>query len=412
MIRKTFFVWTVLFFAIQNMVPGLYDFYDSFAYLPMINPNNKNIVWVQGRMQYKDIYAYNDNGKKIEPLQIFSSFQNALAALEGFPADSIQAQKLSQIDVFSDDFRGRLLLQGLLKMDWGFSLGVSIPFLNHWSYRSYIGVYRFNLDSVTVIDQTKDQSIDDFMTKQLLTNEIEKNAFTLGNGLLLRNWDRTGLGDWINYCVWEKEFAQERLFLQAAKLSLRAGLSIPVGNRVDPDHLLAFSHGNDGSVGIPFGAMLECIINDYVSCGLDFELMHLFGTTHMRRIKSSDNQTEPLLFAKAFVYKEPGMHQRLDLYTKISDSKKRFFLTLGYHYHKKGDDTIIIQSAPFLNDVANRALSLQESTAHYAIAAIAFDSSAWFKKVSVQSNLFIKAPFNGSNTLVASSIGFGLGINF
>lgn len=411
MIKKIFFG-AMVFFVTQNISAQLYDFYDSFAYMPMINATNKKIFWIQGRMQYKNMQAYNSDNKKTDPLEIFSSLQNSLAALEGFRADSIQAQKLSQIDAFFDGVRGMLLFQGSLKMDWGFSLGVSIPFFNHWSYRSFVAAHSFSLDNFLIADQTKDQSIDDFKTKQLFTNDIEKNASTLGNGLLLKNWKRVGLGDWVNYCVWEKEFAQERLFLQAAKLSLRAGLSIPVGKKVDPDLLLAFAYGNDGSVGIPFGGMLECIINDYISCGLDFELMYLFGATHMRRIKSSDNQTEPLLFAKTSVYKEPGMQQRLDLYTKISDSKKRFFLTLGYHYHKKGDDTIIIQSAPFLNDVANRALSLQESTAHYAIAAIAFDSSAWFKKVSVQSNLFIKAPFNGSNSLVTHSIGFGFGINF
>jgi hypothetical protein len=158
--------------------------------------------------------------------------------------------------------------------------------------------------------------------------------------------------------------------------------------------------------------MLQCVINDYISCGLDFELMYLFGRTRVGRLKVSGNQTEPLLFAKASLYKEPGMQQRLDLYAQISDAKKRFFLTIGYHYHKKGDDTITIQSANFLNEVANRALSLQDSTAHYAMIAVAFDSSQWLKKVSVQTNLFIKTPFNGSNRLVGSTVGFGFGINF
>lgn len=401
-----------LFLTTHNAVSGFYDLYDSFVYQPVRNPKNKRIIWSQVSGHYENMRAYNQDGKRQDPLQLFSVSQDSLAALEGFSADSIQGQRLSQIDAASDGVRGILLLNGSLKMNWGFTGGIIIPFMTNWSYRSLIGVYHFSLNNVSILDLTKDQSIEDFRTKQFLTNDIVNNAKILGTGLLLQDWSKTGLGDWMNYFVWEKEFDQERLFLESVKLSLRAGLSISTGKKTDPDYLLEFSYGNDGSVGVPFGAALQFSINDYISCGLDFELLYLFGKTQVIRLKTSENQTEPLLFAKEFVYKEPGMQQRLDMYAQFSDSKKQVVVTIGYHYHKKGDDTITIQSANFSNLIAHRAISLQDSTAHHAIVALALDGSSWSSPVSAQCNLFAKVPFNGSNRLVGSTVGVGLGINF
>ncbi|MCL5875835.1 MAG: hypothetical protein M1114_05170, partial [Candidatus Dependentiae bacterium] len=95
------------------------------------------------------------------------------------------------------------------------------------------------------------------------------------------------------------------------------GFNLPTGKKQNEDLLMAVPFGYDGAYGIFGGAGIDILLAYIMKLGLDVELLHLFGNTRERRIKTNIDQTELLLLQKVSAYKDWGLYQRFNLYAKV-----------------------------------------------------------------------------------------------
>jgi hypothetical protein len=362
---------------------------------------------------YQNAFVYTEGIHKKNPLAVFNVDESAINSLKGFPVDSAQNQLLSLLNTTDDGVRGQLLFDGDMKMNFGCVLGGVYNFAEHWYLRVLLGIYSYELKNFSITDKTQLKTVEDIRTKELLTNNIKTVARTIGKGLLLEDWTRTGLSDLTTYVVWENSFAQEGLLLKNIDVDIRVGLSLPTAKRSNPDLLVAESFGNDGASSFLFGASL-CSQCTYFSFGFDIELTYIFGKMVEQRIKTSRDQTDLLLLQKNKVFKEFGMNQRFDIYIQAHDENKRICGTIGYHYFKHGDDNLTVKNGQFSSRTANHARSLDDFTAHHLMFNLACNPEEWlcYQDYFPQFNLYAKVPFNGKNVIVSSTIGFGVSINF
>ena len=277
-----------------------------------------------------------------------------------------------------------------------------------------IPFYAVRLTDVTSSDLTKNITPADAQVKNLLIDNLSTITQTLGNGLKLQGWKRTGFGD-ANLLVESLfEFPQARPLLKNVEVDARVGFSLPTDRKTDPDKLFAFSYGYDGAVGLMFGGGLNVTLGCWFKTGFDVQLTHLFGNTRERRIKTAINQTELLLLAKTDAYKDYGLIQRFSLFAQAYHIFGGLSVLAGYQFLKHGQSTLQLQSCDFSNTIANTAVSLEESILHSFEGNIHYDfNENWCDwSVAPQLTLFTRVPFNGKRAVGFTTIGAIFAVDF
>ncbi len=408
----------LLFFVVWGSVQQMYGMNMLRPYDTLIRPAYTHNYPFQfslfAQVGFAD-KAYNDDSCS-NALRIWNCDQNALTMLDGFPSTSAVGQKRIEIDANDDGTRGHFLVSGDLKSHFSGALGIRTFFGESWSLSAYLPMYSMELDGVCWQDQTKNVSDEDARVKSLLTDNFLANICSLGEGLDLGGWKRTGIGDLTVFGEWFHDFPQPKPLLKNVRVNLRAGLSLPTGLRQDEDKILAIPFGNDGAVGLPFGVGLDFHFIFYLRAGFDVQLTHVFGNTRSRRIKTNENQTDLLLLQKMDVYKDFGMTQQFNLYAQAYKFVKGFSLLLGYQFLKHGQDEVsLCANSSFSSTVANDAEHLKERIIHqvvlradYEIGSLFSDESRIYPRISVYAQL----PFNGKRVAVTSNIGLTIGIDF
>lgn len=358
--------------------------------------------------------GYTPNGNPVNVLQIWNDRQDALAMLSGFPADSAIGQKNIEIDAFDNGTRGNFCVTGNLDLDWTFAFSTRYYFKENLCLAFYLPFYGMKLHNVHWQDLTQDITAEDLRVKEELTNNLCENVFTLGNGLKLEKWNRQGLGDLTMFLEFFNQFPQKRPMLKNVGVHGRVGLNFPTGKKQDEDLILAVPFGYDGAAGIFGGAGIDILIADAIELGVDVELLHLFGNTLPRRIKTDVNQTELLLLAKTCAYKDFGLVQRFNLYAQILNLFGPVSFKVGYQFFKQDDCQLSLSNCQYSNTIANTAASLNEWTMHHfdIIATYDFsyyDSDKWFNPYF---SAYARLPFKGRNIALIPTVGCTFALSF
>ncbi len=357
-----------------------------------------------------DDRAYNDDGDKVNVLRVFDADQNALQMLNGFASSSDIGQLNVLINANDDGTRGHFLLDGNLD-DYvlGFSGRLCLP--ESFSISLDMPFHHRKLHNVVWQEQTKSLTAADIRLKENLTNDFFAKVKTLSGGLDLEGWQRSGLGDITMLLNWNPDFQQPKPILKNIRLNLRSGLSFPTGKKKNEDKVLAFAFGNDGALGLLFGAGLDATLGSFACIGLDVELTHLFGNKKNRRIKTNEKQTELLLLQKAYSFKDYGLTQKFNLYAQWN-IVKTLSLKIGYQFIRHGDDRLSLFSQDFSESIANSAISLEEWTMHNIFIVTSYSCNKLHNKINPSIKLFAQLPFNGKNSVQLSRLGIQLSINF
>ncbi len=353
--------------------------------------------------------GFDSNGCSVDIMRIWNTDQNALKMLEGFPAGSPQGELNVKLDANDDGVRGHFCVNGDLRVDAAL-LYAHYAFDHDWFVSVYLPIYRMELKDVVWCEQTKDVDAQDFIVKDCLTNDFFNNVCKLGNGLSLCGWDRKGVGDLTFLLQWQRNFHQMRSSLRNVQLNFRLGTNIPTGLREDEDKILAFPFGYNGAMGVLFGGGLEVSLGRYFKYGLDVELLHLFGNTRCRRIKTHRDQTELLLLKKTDVYKDWGLTQQFNLH--ILGHHKGFKLLLGYQYRRHADDFLSVVCEDSSDEIANTAVSLQDWTMHHGIVNASYSPEWDPDRAKPYISLYARIPFNGKRTVLETMIGGVIGVEF
>ncbi|MCL5875667.1 MAG: hypothetical protein M1114_04295 [Candidatus Dependentiae bacterium] len=364
----------------------------------------------------KNATGYNLFREPTNVLQIFNKTQNALAMLNGFAPNSSISILNTQINATDNGTRGHFVVTGDLKMDWAFALSSRYFFWENFCFSLYLPFYGLKLTNVTWKDETSDQTAEDLRVKELLTDDIFSNAATLG-GLCLQDWRRQGPGDLVALIEFFKDFPQEerRPMLKEVDLNGRFGFNLPTGKKQNEDLLMAVPFGYDGAYGIFGGAGIDILLAYIMKLGLDVELLHLFGNTRERRIKTSIDQTELLLLQKVSAYKDWGLYQRFNLYAKVYNCIGGAGLKLGYQFFKHDADSLSFETCAFSTNVANTAPSLQEWVMHHIYVVADYDFSVHMnedRKATPYISAYARIPFKGKNIALIPVIGANISISF
>lgn len=373
---------------------------------------NQLSVFFQGGIG--NAHVFNAHADRVNVLQVWQSEQNSLAMLNGFSPETPIAQLRARLDAGDDGVRGHFAVNADLKTQIAFAFGGRFGCSQDFSVNSYLPVYRVLLHNVIFTDKTGDVTPQDVRVKQFLTDNLAENVLELGN-LDIGPWTRAGCGDWRTDLIWYHDFVQEKPFLKNVGIEWRVGLSIPTGLCTDEDKLFAQSFGYDGAWAVPFGFGLTARLGKYIQVGLDIELVHLFGNTRYRRIKTSEDQTDFLLLQKASAYKDFGMNQQFNLFVQLYKVAELFSCTVGYQYFKHGDDELALKTNSFSTAIANSVHSLDYWTMHHIVINAEYDCTAQLPSntpVSVQCSLFGKIPFNGKGVALTNSLGTAISVDF
>ena len=352
----------------------------------------------------------NSHGHKVNPLQYLQTTQDALAMLKGFPVGSIEDQIAQQINVYDDDgVRGHFVLDGKYSFE-SVVCGYSYHLFDEWSLRARIPFVSAGIHDITWTDETLNETYDDMLTHQLVTDQLASNVKTWGD-LRITDWRATGPGDLTTYIQWERVFLQEKAWLKEVAVNGRLGMCFPTGKRKDEDVAFSYAFGNDGAWAVPFGAGIDLKFKKLLRVGIDVAFEHMFSHTKNRRIMTDPAQTDFLFLQKAHARKEYGITQMFNLFLEpqlFNTVTVRF----AYQHTKHGNDRLYLLGNDFSAITANKAVGLKEWTTHNAFIQVRYDNRGVRGLISPIVSVFAQLPFNGKRSLNAPTVGFNLAIHF
>jgi hypothetical protein len=333
-------------------------------------------------------------------LQLWQKKQDAIAAFKGAPVESkigTQAQFLN----IDDDNKSH----GIFKPCGKMHVPANILFGAQWrlprniTLAAYIPYRVVELTDVVWREQEDGKLFEDIMTPNLIKT-IERIAH-----INLHGWKRHGFGDLMVQAEYYFHKPQAKPYLRNVGIELRGGVLFPTGLKEDINKLLALSFGNDGGVGILAAARLELWFIHNIKFGIDVQLLHQFGNTQIRRIKTDPAQTDLLFLNKACVFKEPGFNQHFTLFLDKVYWWRGLSTRLAYQYTKHTEDHYFLCAEGFDIDVVNDAESLQEWTTHNLVLDFKYEwcpePTAWLKP---ELSLFLKYGFNGKRAILADTL--------
>jgi len=356
--------------------------------------------------------AYINNGTTANELSYLECDQNALAMLSGFDDASIIGQKRAQLRVVDDGTRGHYCVTGDISQPINIGLAWRMFFRHNLTLGIYLPVRHMQLKNTCWRNRTNMHDAQDAQTKEFLTNNFFNNVRTLGNGLELGDWNRTGVGDLACILEFLRNFPQAKPMLKNVLLNLRGGLTLPTGLAQDYDKIAALPFGNDGATTVLFGGGIELLYGTWFKCGFHVELTHLFGNSKKRRIKTSPEQTEFLLLQKTESYKDWGMQQEFTLFSELYHFFKGLSLKVGYRFYKQGDSVLSLCGNEFSSAIANTARSLRDWTAHDVLIKLSYDFSEDYDKYNPGFALFARIPFDGKRSIVSNTVGVMASLDF
>ncbi len=391
----------------------------SFSFLPinLLNGFDPNLTPVKKpgeRLQFTfngattfSITANNGLDQNVNPLQRSFQTQDALAMLKGFAPSTEQAQLGQLVNVNDDDgIRGHFKVTGDLKIPF-FGTFLVHYYCNHgiWVGAS-LPILCAKVKNVQWKDLTQNFTLDDALTHQYITNDLENTVFRLGNGLKIGDWSNTGIGNIELRSGWRGYFAQEKTWLKQVMVSAWAGVVLPTDSRRNEDYAVSFDFGTGGAFAIPFGGDLALCFKNQFWLGVNLIFFQTFNHTSMRRIQTDINQTDLLLLQLAKVRRQFGFIQKYNLYFEPI-IYKGFSLRFAYEHIKENETKIYVLSESFSNTIANSNFSLDERTINDFIieAKFCFDKGP-------QGIIFGKMPTGGKRSFQVPLIGFQINLDF
>lgn len=359
--------------------------------------------------------AYNNDGERANPLAIWDCTEKTLAMIKGFPPDSPQGQLASRLSgVVDDGTRGHVQFDGEMTQA-SVAATVRAYFAKDWSFLVAVPVHRMSLKHVSYCDKTLSLTEGDEEVKELLTDNLAQNVCTLGDGLSLSSWERTGFGDTALFIEWIHDFEQAKIFLKNVRVNWRLGGTIPSGKTWDVDKLMALPFGADGAASIIAGFGLELLYGKNFKIGGDVELQQPFGTSRCRRFKTDGSQTNLLLLAKADAFQDFAINQRFNLFFQFFEFLGGASLKVGYQYFKKGDDYLTLNSLAYADATANTSRSLFDWTLHQAVLVADYNIGKHLQDDAVcvpRVSLFSRIPFNGKRAIACPTLGAMFSLDF
>ena len=361
-------------------------------------------------------FGANEHTTDVNVLKIWTPTQDALAMLKGFGPNSPETTLLNMInadageEVIDNGIRGHFNVTGDLEYEAGIGFWGRYFFPHNISFAVSLPIYSMRLKNVNFMDLTSEgMNAQDVSVRENLTDNFFDVVHSLDPELNLIGWSRTGIGDIALITEWYRDFPQAKPLVKNVSLTVRSGMTLPTGEKINENDIFSIPFGFDGSASLFIGGGIGVNWLYHLRWGIDFQFFHLFGNTRERRIKIADRQTEFLFLAQDKVFKDPGFVQRYNLFVEGFHIFHGLTASMVYQFYKRSDDSLAICSNAFNPNIANTANSLLEWTTHNALIKLTYDfqydldeNTTYFKP---QLGLFYKFSFNGERSVLVNSAG-------
>jgi hypothetical protein len=360
----------------------------------------------------RDICAPSSESSRGNVLQVWQKQQDGLAALKGVDPLSPIGQ-VAQHYLWDDDNRTHAIFTpcGTLHMPLNVLCSARFELPRQLTFSLNIPYRVVNLTNVSWQENNPNETFEQILESASVPPFI--NLLEQLGGMSLFGWHRHGFGDLTARLETYRVFPQQKPWLQMVGVSLRAGVLFPTGLKADPDKLLALGFGWDGGTGLMAGGGLQLGYCHGCVIGIDGELMHLFGNTQERRIKTQQDQTDLLFLTKVCAFKEPGFVQHYTLSAEKVQEQGGWSGKIAYQYTKKSDDEYFLYDDQYDITIVNDAESLQDWTTHSLIFLLGYD--AFYRRdwrIIPSFTAFWKLGFNGKRAILADTVGITLSVAF
>ena len=185
-----------------------------------------HVQWAHwGEFSYR-VQGVNEDGHRVPVTQLWSGTQNALAMLQGFPANSPETEFLQNVlgGAMATDTRGLVRFNGKM---FAHSYNAYVrAFLPHNMVLGiYIPVYDLKLTNVTITDLTTGDTPEDVLVREQLTSILKERVRMFDPAINLDGWHRTGFGDINVMAEWCRDFPQPKPALKNVFLTTRLGFN-------------------------------------------------------------------------------------------------------------------------------------------------------------------------------------------
>lgn len=354
-----------------------------------------------------EIESSNTWRTKVNPLKYLGEYENLYAAFLGNKKNSSLSSIANQYTrnngfgtQSSIDFTGDVSCQA-------FNINLETFFTREFKIGWYVPLYTINISNFNYKIPNNEGFFEQY------NNDMLKNMFE-SYGFKLKKDSFGGIGDSLLLMAYQDGIIERRDFITGITYGARLGFHLPTKckNFTYEDNIIQVPLGNDAAWGIAFGGSLEVDLGKNFGFGISADCIKMYGEIKQRRIKTDVRQNNILLLTKELSYIDPGFQESFTLYTSYHDSNKKYTGTLAYQYFKQNDSEIIICSDYFSSTIANTHEKLEPWTTHHIVAVGTYKPDIKNNNIDPLISIFGKYGFNGSRSIVISSIGFELGILF
>jgi hypothetical protein len=369
-----------------------------------------------------NVKAYNDCKHSTNVLQLWQESVSSLAMIRGFPENSYIGQVAAQLNGVPDDgIRGHMVPCGSMS-EWDVQFAARYFFRYGVSLGAWLPVYSMSLHDISWFDQTKSVTVEDLLTKSVLTNNFVQNVATLSGsfGTFGKNqmnigssWRKTGFGDLAVALGYARNFPQYKELLRNVAISAHAGLTFPTGLREDDHILMPIPYGSDGSMGGFFGLGVELQWFSFLRGGVQADFWKIFGDKRHHRIKTDGTQSDLVLLANVSTYTNWAVTRRYTLYGEIGDFERGYSFGVAYHYFNKGEDSLVLSTNEFSSQIANDSMhELLDWKLHDLTFMLSYNYCGNNLRYSPRIMIYFKNPFRGERVLAAKTFGVSIGFDF
>ena len=356
--------------------------------------------------------TFDDNSSVSNVLWYQNRTQDGLAMLNGFSPGSEIGQKRAQLPVVDDGTRGHFSAVANHYSPLNMSFGWRVFFSNDITFGAYLPLAAVELKDSKWESLTQMNNAQDAQVNKVLVPNFAECVNKLGQGLDLGNWKRLGVGNLELFVEYMRNFPQAKQMLKNVLLDLRFGVALPTGLKGDYDKLVAFPFSYNGSTALVYGGGIEMLYGYFFIAGIDVELIHIFGNTEQRRIKTAENQTDLLLLEKNPAYIDWGMQQQFTLWLGLDKFYKNISFKFGYRLLKQGDSRLALEAQPSSTEIANTAMYLENWTLHDVLMKLSYEFTSDENPISSSTSIFARIPFEGKNSTAFQQVGLMAKLSF
>lgn len=322
------------------------------------------------------------DGQRRNVLMIYDDTQSILAMLRDAVGD-MQPKAQAALNSFGfapplvdDGKRGRISMQGTSR-----SIDVNLWMRGYFpefcrggrvGLSAFLPVRRREINVRSRQNLTPKNTVPEVLLAHYI-DDLDTQLTSLSN-LSIGSYSTTDAGDLVLRAdVLYAGFPSETKAIKQFLLLAHLGLSVPTGKKRHEDKALSMPLGTDGAWGMPIGVGVEIDCVKIARFGLYGDVLYLFNKKRVRRLKTSEQQTEFLLINKAAARKEHGLTWQFEAFAQAY----RFWLgcsaRVAYRFAHHAADTLTTSDANFSEAIINTAKNLQGWTLHTMLFDLSYE---------------------------------------